>query len=515
MNYNTALVGKWNLGLESPNIPNDKGFDFFHGFLDDKMDDYYTHLRNNINFMRRNKDIISPDYRAGVRHLVNFNYENTIPEVTTTTAIIPGDKIENLSPEEIAYRKLYSDNPVGSYDKKTTVVDLSTPQGRIQANKIKTVKVAQERKNMDQRNANQTVNVDYTGGHYTNTIGNVKTKPEEQKAYGGYINEIDAPEIGGYFRLKNQMATGGELITKLSSKEETDFQNFYKTLPDNLKQDDNTYDLRGYWDSENRPLSFNYEQPKQEDGFYHAYSRHQKTGKILKSPTHPSFKYAVSDEEKNAGYIPMIGVDGNVYTRDINADSKELKYGGYLNDVIDAPEIGGQFVRKNKMAKGGFISNKRKDGGEDGMPFGLPLRSVNPSTPYAYESPKNSRGEILPDPNRPELLNTGAIIFGGAVRDEIIHNMEDIKRAFFNKEYELFEELVKQHEFIYYRVSYKYSSDNDNKPDYIARNLLKGFGRALDDYRKYLLVCFRCKEYEHKKYEYNSLWIVNTKEDLK
>jgi hypothetical protein len=97
----------------------------------------------------------------------------------------------------------------------------------------------------------------------------------------------------------------------------------------------------------------------------------------------------------------------------------------------------------------------------------------------------------------------------------IIHNMEDIKRAFFNKEYELFEELVKQNEFIYYKVSYKYSSDNDNKPDYIARNLLKGFGRSLDDYRKYLLVCFRCKEYEPKKYEYNSLWIVNTKDDLK
>jgi len=97
----------------------------------------------------------------------------------------------------------------------------------------------------------------------------------------------------------------------------------------------------------------------------------------------------------------------------------------------------------------------------------------------------------------------------------IIHNMEDIKRAFFNKEYELFEELVKQQEFIYYKVSYKYSSDNDNKPDYVARNLLKGFGRALDDYRKYLLVCFRCKEYEPIKYDYNSLWIVNTKDDLK
>jgi len=64
MKYNTALVGKWNLGLESPNIPNEKGFDFFHGFLDDKMDDYYTHLRNNINFMRRNKDIIIPEGHA-------------------------------------------------------------------------------------------------------------------------------------------------------------------------------------------------------------------------------------------------------------------------------------------------------------------------------------------------------------------------------------------------------------------------------------------------------------------
>jgi hypothetical protein len=97
----------------------------------------------------------------------------------------------------------------------------------------------------------------------------------------------------------------------------------------------------------------------------------------------------------------------------------------------------------------------------------------------------------------------------------IIHNMEDIKRAFFNKEYESFEELIKQHEFIYYKVSYKYSSDNDRKPDYVAKNLLNGFGRALDDYRKYLLVCFRCKEYEPAKYEYNSLWIVNTKDDLK
>ena len=36
--YHTALVGKWHLGLEAPNIPGRRGFDFFHGFLGDMMD---------------------------------------------------------------------------------------------------------------------------------------------------------------------------------------------------------------------------------------------------------------------------------------------------------------------------------------------------------------------------------------------------------------------------------------------------------------------------------------------
>ena len=59
-NYHTAIIGKWNLGLSSPNLPNDKGFDYFHGFLDDMMNDYTTHLRNGNNFMRENKKIINP-----------------------------------------------------------------------------------------------------------------------------------------------------------------------------------------------------------------------------------------------------------------------------------------------------------------------------------------------------------------------------------------------------------------------------------------------------------------------
>ena len=62
--YHTALIGKWNLGLESPNLPNERGFDLFHGFLDDMMDDYWTHLRHGQNFLRLNGQPINPTGHA-------------------------------------------------------------------------------------------------------------------------------------------------------------------------------------------------------------------------------------------------------------------------------------------------------------------------------------------------------------------------------------------------------------------------------------------------------------------
>jgi len=56
--YTSAIIGKWHLGLESPNTPNEKGFDFFRGFLGDMMDDYYNYLRFNNNYMRHNNQIV-------------------------------------------------------------------------------------------------------------------------------------------------------------------------------------------------------------------------------------------------------------------------------------------------------------------------------------------------------------------------------------------------------------------------------------------------------------------------
>ncbi len=62
--YHSAIVGKWHLGLESPNLPNQRGFDHFHGFLGDMMDDYNHHRRHNRNYMRLNETEIDPQGHA-------------------------------------------------------------------------------------------------------------------------------------------------------------------------------------------------------------------------------------------------------------------------------------------------------------------------------------------------------------------------------------------------------------------------------------------------------------------
>jgi len=64
VDYHTAMVGKWHLGLEPPNLPNLRGFDHFHGFLGDMMDDYYTHRRRRNNYMRLNRTEVDPKGHA-------------------------------------------------------------------------------------------------------------------------------------------------------------------------------------------------------------------------------------------------------------------------------------------------------------------------------------------------------------------------------------------------------------------------------------------------------------------
>ena len=62
--YHTTLIGKWHLGLRKPNRPNQRGFDEFHGFLGDMMDDYWKHTRHGINYMRKNEETVNPKGHA-------------------------------------------------------------------------------------------------------------------------------------------------------------------------------------------------------------------------------------------------------------------------------------------------------------------------------------------------------------------------------------------------------------------------------------------------------------------
>jgi arylsulfatase A-like enzyme len=62
--YRTAMVGKWHLGLGRPNLPNLRGFDHFHGFLGDMMDDYWNHRRHGENYLRLNDRVIEAEGHA-------------------------------------------------------------------------------------------------------------------------------------------------------------------------------------------------------------------------------------------------------------------------------------------------------------------------------------------------------------------------------------------------------------------------------------------------------------------
>jgi arylsulfatase A-like enzyme len=62
--YHTTIIGKWHLGLDKPNLPNQRGFDEFKGFLGDMMDNYWTHRRHGINYMRIDEKEVDPEGHA-------------------------------------------------------------------------------------------------------------------------------------------------------------------------------------------------------------------------------------------------------------------------------------------------------------------------------------------------------------------------------------------------------------------------------------------------------------------
>jgi hypothetical protein len=184
---------------------------------------------------------------------------------------------------------------------------------------------------------------------------------------------------------------------------------------------------------------------------------------------------------------------------EIGFKNKNIEFTKFITDDID-PEIELKLLKDYNEYLKGISKNNRPPPQEKQVKQEQKQQSV----PKKKEEDDDDQG----DDDTPKEVKP--------VYSTIV-NMEDIKRAFFNKEYEILNTLIRQHPFKYYEVNYKYASDNTGRPQYIAKNLLRGFVQGLDDYRKYFIVCFRCilTNKETNEYNYPSYWIVNSNDDIK
>ncbi|QKF94483.1 elongation factor EF1b gamma [Fadolivirus algeromassiliense] len=100
------------------------------------------------------------------------------------------------------------------------------------------------------------------------------------------------------------------------------------------------------------------------------------------------------------------------------------------------------------------------------------------------------------------------------VAHKTLGNLEPVKRAFSNKEYAEFENLLKSQNppYKYFSADYVDAGDFDGTPSFLSfklSNRLSGFVKSLEDCRKYLFCAFSCALVDGKAV-FKSFWIVNT-----
>lgn len=95
-----------------------------------------------------------------------------------------------------------------------------------------------------------------------------------------------------------------------------------------------------------------------------------------------------------------------------------------------------------------------------------------------------------------------------------IGNLDSLKRAFSNKEYDDFKRLLEETPYKYYKGKYKDSSEFKGRPDFVIQNRNKGFiqSEELESKRAYLFVAFHC--FKDDELHFESYWIVNTEDSL-
>lgn len=96
-----------------------------------------------------------------------------------------------------------------------------------------------------------------------------------------------------------------------------------------------------------------------------------------------------------------------------------------------------------------------------------------------------------------------------------IGNLEPIKRAFCNKEFDSFESLIQTQtpSFKLYSTDYTDSAEYSGRPEFILVNKNKGFVQSMDEYRSYFYIAFSCYKKDDTVH-FKSYWIVNTNDPL-
>ena len=125
----------------------------------------------------------------------------------------------------------------------------------------------------------------------------------------------------------NKYAEGGS--TKWTMQDETNYQSWKDKLPNNLKYtDESEYDLRGAYKAGMEPQWDN------KDKSYHLGSRDPYSGRILKSPHHPTYLEALVTDA-SMGYYPSIDNKGNTYTNTWRGN--KFAEGGYVREQNNNP----------------------------------------------------------------------------------------------------------------------------------------------------------------------------------
>lgn len=225
-------------------------------------------------------------------------------------------KISKSYLKELAEKKKYKSGGFSTEGYKRNSPDVNNPYNVIPSNQITMEGVDFPVMGIDDLGHQQMM---YPGNNYTFP--------------GNYVTE---------FPLKNM----GNKRYQIGGTKDSDYMNFVRTLPPNLAQpNDPSYNLRGFWESLGNPESFDYNQPTDPQGYYHAFSRNPRTGQILKAPFHPTFKMAI-EEDRKAGYFPIVTPDNKIKT----VSSSEYNNKTPTYDFLNKPNYEGYFQMGGTMS---------------------------------------------------------------------------------------------------------------------------------------------------------------------